>query len=240
MVSPCQSRTDEPRSSVGAGGDDALPRLAGPLASQRAVVGAAAGSTLGASDVGSTRHGCPATMTAAPSTGHYFVKTGSVSQPRTVEVGESRALSRSTSHSGKRVRTSSRAMHPLHAGERRAHAQVDAVAEGEMPAVVAVDVEACRRRGSVDRPGWPSPRGRASRCRPAPRSRGPRGPGAPCSDRRGAPATRSAGSLRWHWESARDRRRARPAGQGDRPGPWRSIRSDGSWSRCRRRRATSR
>ena len=43
---------------------------------------------------------------------HYFVKTGSVSQPRTVEVGESLALSMSTSHSGKRVRTSSRAMTP--------------------------------------------------------------------------------------------------------------------------------
>src|SRR4029453_4780482 len=37
---------------------------------------------------------------------------GSVSQPRTVDVGASAACSRSTSHSGKRCRTSSSAMRP--------------------------------------------------------------------------------------------------------------------------------
>src|SRR5215470_8355780 len=37
------------------------------------------------------------------------VKTGSVSQPRMVEVGDSLALARSTSHSGNRFRISSRA-----------------------------------------------------------------------------------------------------------------------------------
>ena len=40
------------------------------------------------------------------------VTAGSVSQPRTVDVGESTALSRSTSHSGNRFSTSSRATRP--------------------------------------------------------------------------------------------------------------------------------
>ena len=45
---------------------------------------------------------------------------------------------------------------PLHAGESGAHAQVDAVAERQMPTVVPVDVEACPRRESDGRPGWRS------------------------------------------------------------------------------------
>ena len=72
---------------------------------------------------------------------HYFVNTGSVSQPRTVEVGESRALSRSTLPFREPGQDLFEGDAPLHAGERGPHAQVDAVAEGEMPAVLAVDVE---------------------------------------------------------------------------------------------------
>ena len=49
----------------------------------------------------------------------HLTHAGMVSQPRTVEVGDSEALSRSTSHSGKRLSSSSRAMRP----SRRASAE---------------------------------------------------------------------------------------------------------------------
>ena len=76
---------------LGARGDDALPRLGRALAAHRTVV--------------------------LPARGRPFVdghgrKTGSVSHPRTVEVGESLALAWSTSHSGNRLSTSSSATRP--------------------------------------------------------------------------------------------------------------------------------
>ena len=71
--------------------DDALTRLLGTFTTECAVVGAA----------GAGRR----------ARGHGRV-TGRVSQPRTVEVGASLARSRSTSHSGKRLSTSSIATRP--------------------------------------------------------------------------------------------------------------------------------
>ena len=67
--------------------------------------------------------------------------TGSVSQPRTVDVGDSRALSRSTSHSGNRFEDLVERDAAFEAGERGAEAEVDAVAEREVLADVAMDVE---------------------------------------------------------------------------------------------------
>ena len=68
--------------------------------------------------------------------------TGSVSQPRTVDVGASLARSQSTSHSGKRLEHLVERDAALEPGERGAEAEVDAVAEREVLADLAVDVEA--------------------------------------------------------------------------------------------------
>ena len=78
---------------LGAGGEDALARLGRALAADRAVV-------------------APARRCACRSRAHGTT-TGSVSQPRTVEVGAScGACRQSTSHSGNRLSTSSSATRP--------------------------------------------------------------------------------------------------------------------------------
>ena len=75
---------------LGAGDEDALARLRRALAAYRAVV--------------------PATWSCRGDA--HGRTTGSVSHPRTVDVGASRAPSQSTSHSGKRASTSSSATRP--------------------------------------------------------------------------------------------------------------------------------
>ena len=72
--------------------DDALARLGRPLAAQRTVV--------------------PPTRWRGVGRGAHGTTTGSVSHPRTVEVGAKRAPSSSTSHSGNRFSTSSSATRP--------------------------------------------------------------------------------------------------------------------------------
>ena len=67
--------------------------------------------------------------------------TGSVSHPRTVEVGDNRALSRSTSHSGNRCEDLVERDAPFQAGQGGAEAEVDAVAERQVLPDLAVDVE---------------------------------------------------------------------------------------------------
>ena len=69
------------------------------------------------------------------------MNAGSVSQPRTVDVGDSRALSRSISHFGKAREHLIEGDASLHAGESGPHAQVDPVAERQMPTVRSMDVE---------------------------------------------------------------------------------------------------
>ena len=70
------------------------------------------------------------------------VTTGRRSQPRTVEVRACTALSQSTSHVGKRLQHLVERDAALEPGQRRAEAEVDAVAEREVVVDLAVDVEA--------------------------------------------------------------------------------------------------
>ena len=74
------------------------------------------------------------------------MRTGSFSQPRTVEVRACTALSWSISQSGNRASTSSSAMRRLEARQVGAQAEVDAVAEAQVPLDLAGDVEAVRVR----------------------------------------------------------------------------------------------
>ena len=116
--------------------DDPLARLRRPLAPPRAVVR-------------------PARRRRRR--GHYGMTTGRVSQPRTVEVGVSLARSVSTSHSGKRCKHLVERHPAFEARQRGAEAEVGAVAEGEVAARVAVDVEPVAIRElavvAVGRPG---------------------------------------------------------------------------------------
>ena len=144
--------------------------------------------------------------------GDHGRTTGSVSQPRTVDVGASRALSRSTSHSGNRLQDLVERHAPLEARERGAQAEVDAAAEGQVLTDVAVDVEAVAvgvapvvAVGRADQEhhdaALAAPSGRSAR------RRGRR------SARRAAPAARSGGAPRSRSGSATDPRRARGAGR---------------------------
>ena len=63
----------------------------------------------------------------------------------------------STSHSGKRLSTSSSATRPFEAGQRRAEAEVDAVAEASGGGRSCGGCRSGRRRGSGGRRGWPTP-----------------------------------------------------------------------------------
>ena len=69
------------------------------------------------------------------------IDAGRVSQPRTVDVGASRASDRSTSQSGNRFSSSSSATRPSSRASGGAEAEVDAVPEREVLADLAMDVE---------------------------------------------------------------------------------------------------
>ena len=71
----------------------------------------------------------------------HDVNDGRVSQPRTVDVGASLAFAVSTSHSGNRGQDLVECDAPFEPGQRRAEAEVDAEAEGEVLVDLAVDVE---------------------------------------------------------------------------------------------------
>ena len=165
-VSARQSQIGELVEEIGARGDDALACLGRPLAAQRTVV--------------------PATRWRGVGRGAHGTTTGSVSQPRTVEVGAKRAPSSVDVPLGEPLQQLVERDAAFEAGERGAEAEVDAVAEGEVLADLAVDVEAVavgeaavvavgrRRRGTA----WRCPRGPSAR---GARRRGPR------SGRRAAP-----------------------------------------------------
>ena len=119
-VSARQFQIGEAVEQLGAGGDDALARLA-PRA------GGGAGCRTG----GAVRVGV--TLTA--------VTTGSVSQPRTVDVGASLAPSRVDVPLGEPLQHLFERDAALEPGQRGAEAEVDAVAEREVLADLAVDVE---------------------------------------------------------------------------------------------------
>ena len=87
--------------------------------------------------------------------------------------------------------------HPaLEAGQRGAEAEVRAVAERDVGADLAVDVELVARSASGGRRGWRSRGGGAWRCPAAPSGRGAPRPWRR-SARRTAPAARSAAAPRW-------------------------------------------
>ena len=119
-VSARQSQIDEPCSELGAGGDDALARLRPP----------ARGGA-----------GCRTPAAAAARRRRHGTTTGSVSQPRTVEVGESLARVAVDLPLGEPLEHLFERDAPFEAGERGAEAEVDAEAEREVLADLAVDVE---------------------------------------------------------------------------------------------------
>jgi hypothetical protein len=101
---------------VGAGGEDSLARLRRLLAAQRGIVRPASSSVLTQIELlprsPEKLRRPPGSRRSPPFRAAHRRRTGSVSQPRTVEVEASLAFSRSTSHSGKRFRISSRATRP--------------------------------------------------------------------------------------------------------------------------------
>ena len=121
---------------LGARGDDALARLGRALAPHRAVVRGAAVVRL---VVG---HG---------------VTTGSVSHPRTVDVGESLAPSQVDVPLGEPLQHLFERDAALEPRERGAEAEVGAVPEREVLADLAVDVEAVAVGDSAGRRGSPAP-----------------------------------------------------------------------------------